>query len=73
MTAPSESQKLQWITQWRRAAIALEEVRLQELQTADLARIASDLEDACLEAVRSAEPSVTSGLVEQQRILHSGR
>ena len=73
MTAPTESQQLQWITQWRRAAIALEEVRLQELQTADLARIASDLEDACLEAVRSAEPSVTSGLVEQQRILHSGR
>lgn len=73
MTAPTESQKRQWMTQWRRAAIALEEVRLKELQAADLARIASDLEEACLEAVRSAEPSVTSGLVEQQRVLHTGR
>lgn len=49
----------------------MEQIRLQELAVADLGRIASALEDACLAAVRAADPARLSGLVEQQRILHS--
>ncbi len=68
-----ERQQRAWIAQWRAAGPVLEQVRLQELATADLGKIASALEDACLEAVRYREPTRQTGLVEQQRILHSRR
>lgn len=61
------------MAQWRAAAVALERVRLQELGEADLVRIAADLEDACLAAVRAEGATLTSGLVEQQRVLHRRR
>ncbi len=58
------------MAQWRSAAVALERVRLQEIRTADLARIAADLEDACLAAARAQGSEPTSGLIAQQRFLH---
>jgi hypothetical protein len=73
MTAPTDAQRQGWMAQWRSAAVALERVRLQELRAADLARIAADLDDACLASLRAHGPDVTSGLIEQQRILHRGR
>ena len=60
------------MAQWRSAAVALERVRLEELRTADLARIAADLDDACLAAMRAHGSVPTSGLIEQQRFLHRG-
>lgn len=61
------------MTQWRSAAVALERIRLLELQAADLARIAADLDDACLASVRALGPGPTSGLIAQQRFLHRRR
>ncbi len=73
MTTPTDAQRRAWVAQWRSAAVALERVRLQELRAADLARIASDLDDACLEVLRARGPAPTSGLIAQQRFLHRRR
>jgi len=70
MTTPTDAQRQGWMAQWRSAAVALERVRLEELRTADLARIAADLDDACLAAVRAHGSELNSGLIEQQRLLH---
>ena len=56
--------------QWRSAAIEMERVRLMELSAVDLARVAADLEDACLASAIAARDSRASGLIEQQRWLH---
>ena len=58
------------MAQWRSAAVALERVRLAELDSADLARIAADLDDASIAAARVRGLSVSSGLIEQQRLFH---
>jgi hypothetical protein len=68
MTKPTRQQQLAWMAQWRSAAIALAQVRAQELAVADLARIASDLDEVCIEAARTRGLAPTSGLVIQQRI-----
>ncbi len=70
MTGMTEAQQREWMAQWRRAAVELEQVRVRELAAVDLGRIAEDLEDACVAAARLAVKSTTSGLVEQQRLLH---
>ncbi len=67
---PTEEQRRTWMRQWRSAAVELERVRLEELRDLDLGRVAMALEDACLEAVRRNPPGPTSGLLEQQRLLH---
>jgi hypothetical protein len=69
MSPHAEAQRRAWMEQWRAAGPALERVRLQELATADLGRIAESLEDACLAAVSAADPARISGLVVQQQIL----
>lgn len=56
------------MAQWRSAAVALERLRVQELAAADLARIASDLEDVSLVAARARVAETTSGLIAQQRV-----
>ena len=70
MTPPTQAQWLAWMAQWRSAAIALERVRLAELEAADLARVAADLEDASISAGRARGLVVTSGLIAQQQTLH---
>ena len=70
MTQPTEAQRRAWMAQWRGAAVALERVRLAELSTADLGRIAADLDDVSVTAARTRGLALTSGLIAQQRILH---
>ena len=70
MPATSESQQRAWMAQWRTAEIALARVRQAELATVDLARVAADLEDACVVSAQASRPALTSGLVEQQRAFH---
>jgi hypothetical protein len=67
MTVPTKAQKLAWMRQWRSAAVALERIRVEEVRNADLARIASGLEDACLASVRARGLDSDSGLIAQQR------
>ena len=70
MTQPTDAQQRAWMAQWRSAAVALAQVRQREVASADLGRIAADLEDACLASARARGPALTSGLVAQQRALH---
>ena len=70
MPTPTDAQQRAWMAQWHSAAVALERVRLQELDTADLSRIAADLDDACTASARARETVPTSGLIAQQRFLH---
>ena len=64
-SAPTEAQQRAWMAQWHAAAAALGRVRRAELEQADLAREALDLEDARMASARAARGSVTSGLVAQ--------
>lgn len=73
MTPVPDAQQLAWMAQWRSAAVALERVRIQEIRALDLARVAADLDDACLATVHTAGPRPTSGLIAQQRIFHMTR
>ncbi len=68
MASPTRAQQLAWMAQWRSAAVELERVRLNELASADLARVAADLEDVSIVAARARGRECTSGLVEQQRL-----
>lgn len=68
MTTPTRTQQLSWMSQWRSAAVALARVKAEELAAVDLPRIASDLDDACIEAARPRSLATSSGLVIQQRI-----
>ena len=70
MTSPTQEQQRAWMAQWQEASTALARVRQAELETVDLARIASDLEEACVASARIQVKSTTSGLVEQQRAFH---
>ena len=69
-TAPTEAQQRAWMAQWHAAAAALARVRLAEVEQADLARVALDLEDACMVSAHAARRSVSSGVLEQQRAFH---
>lgn len=72
MTIPTDAQRRAWVAQWRTACVALERVRLEEeLRDVDLARVASDLDDASLAALLNSPPVPSSGLVEQQRFAAS--
>jgi hypothetical protein len=73
MIPPTDRQQRDWMTQWHSAAIELAQVRQVELASADLARIASDLEDACVASAQARGPAPSSGLIEQQRLLTRGR
>ncbi|MEO7083601.1 MAG: hypothetical protein ABI442_22970 [Gemmatimonadaceae bacterium] len=59
-----------WVRTWRQAGPLLEAIRAEELQHTDVAqfiRMTADLFDALL---TKGQLSETSGLVDQQRILH---
>lgn len=68
MTVPTEAQARAWAALWRAAGPALARVRAAELNAIDLVRVADELEEALLVRVGAEAPSVTSGLVEQQRL-----
>lgn len=73
MLQPEDQQ--QWMRQWRRAAIALAEVRRQELaQMSDAAALAAaERVLAPREVPPSSRPDASSGLVEQQRLFQLRR
>jgi hypothetical protein len=73
MNAPMRDQQQAWMAQWRSAAIALERIRAAEMASADLARIASDLDDLSIAAARIRGGETTSGLVVQQRLFVRAR
>ena len=67
---PTEAQQRTWMRQGRSAAVALERIRRGEFRHADLARIAADVEGACLASLKSDGRAPPSGLAIQQRNLH---
>jgi len=72
----SRSEQLAWLEQWRRAAVELEEVHRRELRAlSDGAALAAAENLLSLPAALMASPArrATSGLVEQQAILHRSR
>ncbi len=69
-TPPTNAQKRRWIEQWRSAGVALARVRAEELQRVDLLEVSVQLEDASRMAIARHPPLPSSGLIEQQRILH---
>lgn len=58
------------MAQWRAAALALAKVGADELARADIRIIALQLEDASRAAIERHPPGPSTGLIEQQRILH---
>lgn len=54
--------------QWRSAASALAPIRAVELYAVDLIAVADELDEALWARCRAEPPSLTSGLVEQQRV-----
>lgn len=68
MTSPDEKEELRrWVGTWRRAGPELEAVRRRELAAFDFASNWRLVDDLLAAGLRSAEPRVTSGLVELQR------
>jgi len=63
----AEDHKLHaWVTRWKKASHALEEIRRCEIIQDDLVSTIEILEDAFHSALCHYPPSPTSGLVEQQ-------
>jgi hypothetical protein len=63
-TTPEEQRR--WMEQWRRAAVALEEMRRYELQTLTEEQAWNEIEDLLSLVDYYPRHSDTSGLVEQQ-------
>ena len=59
----------QWVRVWREAGPRLEALRRDDLRNLDVVSVIRELDDAFEAAVRLAPVSVSSGLVEQQRLL----
>ena len=71
MSPPTSAQQRAWMAQWRSAAVELPRVGQAELEHVDRWRVAADLEDACVASAREASAtSPSSGLVDQQHLLH---
>jgi hypothetical protein len=62
-----------WMAQWRSAAVALERVRVAEMQAADLDAVATQLDDATRAAALAPGSRPDSGLIEQQRLFQRAR
>lgn len=70
MTGPTEDE-LRWIEQWRYAATALEQFREQDLRALTNEQARMILRQIMAGTKPDRSSSTTSGLIEQQRILHS--
>ncbi len=69
-------QQREWMQQWRRAAVALEQVKRDELARmtdAEALAAADDLLALSEHAYRDPRYETYSGLIEQQRIFHQRR
>lgn len=65
---PPDPELRRWVETWRRAGDALARVKRDELARLDTVQTLRQLTDAFEHALRHAQPTYTSGLVEQQRI-----
>jgi hypothetical protein len=65
---PPTAELRRWVETWRTAGDALARVKGDELARLDTAPALRQLADAFEHALRRAQPTYTSGLVEQQRI-----
>ena len=66
-TSPQENAQ-QWIESWKRASVALDAVKRQELRTYDLAKNQAIVDGMLQWAFEHRELRLSSGLVEQQRL-----
>ncbi len=57
-----------WIETWKQTAPELEELRREEIRTADTRKAIESLDGAFKSAVRHLPPLPDSGLIEQQRL-----
>jgi hypothetical protein len=57
-----------WVRTWQAAAPRLAAIRARELEHVDVAAFIRSMADAFDASMRGAEPRLTSGLVEQQRL-----
>ena len=57
-----------WVENWKRVGPILEQIKAEELRAADYHKELAGLLPMCDLACDHAEPSKTSGLVEQQRL-----
>lgn len=58
----------EWVQAWKRAGPALQAVKKAELRSLSTATALPQLADHFAYALRTATPTINSGLVEQQRI-----
>jgi len=58
----------QWVENWKRVGPILEKIKAEELRNPDYHKELEGLLPMCDLACAHAEPSKTSGLVEQQRL-----
>ena len=66
LTQEERAQLKRHVDTWRGAAVALEEIRVRELQALDTRRAIHDLYGSSWMPPRDPEREATSGLVEQQ-------
>jgi hypothetical protein len=59
----------EWVLTWRAAGDALARIKRDELRQLDTCAALEQLADAFDHALRTAPATLTSGLIEQQRIL----
>jgi hypothetical protein len=64
-----KEQMKSWIENWEVTAQRLDEIRLDKLRNGDIFIELSALNSSFRESIKTSNPTVTSGLVEFQRLL----
>lgn len=59
-----------WVRRWKSAGTELEKIRKKQIRGSDTRLAIELLDDAFRSALRLFPPKPTSGLVEQQKLLH---
>ena len=57
-----------WVENWKRVGPILEQMEMEALRAPDYGKTLADFLTTCNVACAHAEPKMTSGLVEQQRL-----
>ena len=65
---PKRDELKAWVQAWKHAGPALQAVKKAELRALSTAAALAQLADHYDYALRTATPTITSGLVEQQRV-----
>ena len=73
MTPDERALTLRWIAGWKQASVVLEEVREQEIRSAETVASMEILDGAFTHAVLSMPARESSGLIEQQKIFSRAR